>query len=242
MAMTDILISLYNYEQYVEDCIKSCLAQTNCKIILVDDCSTDSGLKVAEKYSDQIKIIALKENKGVSHARNVALKASSSEYIQILDADDMLTPNSIEERMNYFAEHPNVDVVGGETFKERGDRSYEECVRDMVSMAIHPGETPICSLMFKRSVFEEFGLFYEGLRTKEDKAFHYKIGLHRNSPMKTGIKFKKIAVSTSIVRRHGQSKRKIRGRNMVMEIDTHMKFDAYVKYLECHGLDREVRL
>ena len=235
-VMTDIVISLYNYEKYIRDCIESCLANKGTRIILVDDCSTDGGLEIAKKYKDEIKIIELKENRGVSHARNVGLRNTSHEYIQLLDADDMLTPESIKHRAEYLDTHDR-DIVAGPCFKVRDDRSYEECINTI--LPLHPSDNPICAFLFRRKVFEEFGLFNERLRSKEDKAFFYKVGIHRNSRMPRS-KFKKIDFAAAIVRRHGDSKRKKRAKNLDFEIRTNLEFDKYMKGLELNGIQEEL--
>jgi len=232
--MTDIVISLYNYEQYIEDCIKSCLALKGVRIILVDDCSTDGGLEIAKKYSSEIKIIELKKNQGVSHARNTGLRASTHEYIQLLDADDMLT--DVKDRVEYLESHDR-DIVAGQCFKLRGDDSYEKCIKAV--LPLHPSDNPICAFLFRRKVFEQYGLFNEKLRSKEDKAFFYKTGIHRNSPMPK-TKVKKIDCSAAIVRRHGDSKRKKRAKDLDFEIRTNMEFDKYVKDLEINGINEEL--
>ena len=80
-----ILISAYNIENYIRKCIETCLEQTykDYEIIVVNDCSTDKTKEILEEYSDKIKIINLPENRGLSYARNIAIKESKGDYICI---------------------------------------------------------------------------------------------------------------------------------------------------------------
>lgn len=96
-----ILIPAYNAAPWVADTIKSALAQTwaEKEIIIIDDGSTDHTLAIAQQFaSDQVTVIA-QENQGASAARNLAFARSHGDYIQWLDADDLLAPDKIALQM-----------------------------------------------------------------------------------------------------------------------------------------------
>jgi glycosyltransferase involved in cell wall biosynthesis len=99
--LVSIIIPAYNAEKWVGACIESAIAQTwNWKeIVVVDDGSTDSTLKIAESYASPIVDVVTKENGGASSARNLGLSLSQGEYVQWLDADDLLGPTKIERQM-----------------------------------------------------------------------------------------------------------------------------------------------
>lgn len=97
-----ILIPAYNAAAYIEASIQSALQQTwqNKEIIIVDDGSTDSSLTIAQSFvNNQVKVISQK-HQGACTARNRAFRESVGEYIQYLDADDLLHPEKIEHQMN----------------------------------------------------------------------------------------------------------------------------------------------
>ena len=99
--LVSIIIPVYNAEKYIEETINSAINQTwpNKEIIIVDDGSKDASLLTAQKFSsNNIKIISQK-NQGASVARNTGLNQAKGEYIQFLDADDILTPDKIEGQM-----------------------------------------------------------------------------------------------------------------------------------------------
>lgn len=115
-----VIIPNYNKEKYIEKCIDSILNQTLVpnEIIVVDDCSEDNSVEIIKKLQKQnniIKGIFLKENEGVSNARDVGIKFSKSNYITVIDSDDYYyCNNKLELEMNlikYYKEKHNEDVV-----------------------------------------------------------------------------------------------------------------------------------
>ena len=99
---------------YFESIINSNMLPQEC--IICDDGSSDKSVEIIEKYAQQfpwIKPIFFKENKGVAHATNAALKEAKSLYILRLDSDDYILPNRIEQQLEFMISHPQVDVLGG---------------------------------------------------------------------------------------------------------------------------------
>ena len=112
-----ILIPLYNSEEYIAETIDSCLTQTyeNIEIIIVDDGSADAGLSIARQYENKhtnIKVDTQK-NSGAPVARNRAFKLSTGEYIQHIDADDLLHPDKIRLQMEVLKTEDDRTVVFG---------------------------------------------------------------------------------------------------------------------------------
>jgi glycosyltransferase involved in cell wall biosynthesis len=99
--LVSILVPAYNKEGWIEDTIKSALAQTwqNKELIIVDDGSKDRTLDVIRRFeSAAVKVVA-QENQGACAARNTAYSLAQGTYIQWLDADDLLHPQKIEAQM-----------------------------------------------------------------------------------------------------------------------------------------------
>lgn len=106
--LVSIIIPVYNAEKFLADAISSALDQQwpNVEIIVVDDGSTDSSLPVANRFrSDKVKVIS-QENRGASAARNVGLSRANGDFIQFLDADDLLSPDKIYHQVNLLNENP----------------------------------------------------------------------------------------------------------------------------------------
>jgi glycosyltransferase involved in cell wall biosynthesis len=99
--LVSILIPAYNAEAYISDTLRSAIAQTweNKEIIVVDDGSKDKTFSVARQFeSDRVKVVTQK-NQGASATRNHAFSQSQGDYVQWLDADDLMAPEKTSTQM-----------------------------------------------------------------------------------------------------------------------------------------------
>lgn len=117
-----VIIPVYNAEKYLGVCLESILIQTfqDFEVIVVDDCSTDASLAVAESYLERfggrLKIICLKENTGSGAVpRNIGLENSCGKYVYFVDNDDLIIDTALETLYN-FAEEFQADAVYMEKF------------------------------------------------------------------------------------------------------------------------------
>jgi glycosyltransferase involved in cell wall biosynthesis len=88
--------------KWLADCINSCLVEDIEKIILVSDGCTNGTVSQLEQYAyinSRLKVILLKEHRGISTALNVGINACSSEYIARMDADDIHILGSLQPRL-----------------------------------------------------------------------------------------------------------------------------------------------
>jgi glycosyltransferase involved in cell wall biosynthesis len=101
--LVSILIPCYNNEKYVGEAIESALGQTypNIEVIVVDDGSTDGSLDVIKSYGSRVAW-RTGLNRGACAARNTALELCKGEYIQFLDADDLIVQDKIEKQIPYL--------------------------------------------------------------------------------------------------------------------------------------------
>jgi len=99
--LVSILIPAYNAERWISDTIKSALDQTwpRKEIIIVDDGSRDQTFRIAQQFASKNVSVVTQENYGASATRNKAFNLCQGDYIQWLDADDLLTPAKIAEQM-----------------------------------------------------------------------------------------------------------------------------------------------
>jgi glycosyltransferase involved in cell wall biosynthesis len=116
-----VIIPSYNSAAYLPRAIESALAQTytDLEIIVVDDGSTDNTPAVVRPYLDRIRYIR-QANKGLPGARNAGIRASQSEFIALLDADDAWVQEKLERQMGRFAD-PDVDIVYSDFSVEYAD-------------------------------------------------------------------------------------------------------------------------
>jgi glycosyltransferase involved in cell wall biosynthesis len=96
-----ILIPAHNAESWIGDSIRSAIAQTwrNKEIIVVDDGSTDETFKIARQFESKEVRVVTQPNQGAAVARNTAFSLAQGDYIQWLDADDILDPHKIEHQV-----------------------------------------------------------------------------------------------------------------------------------------------
>jgi glycosyltransferase involved in cell wall biosynthesis len=99
--LVSILIPAYNAQSWIVETIRSALGQTwpRKEIIVVDDGSTDQTLSIVQKFASQTVSVVTQENQGVCGARNKAYDLCQGDYIQWLDADDLLSPDKIAKQM-----------------------------------------------------------------------------------------------------------------------------------------------
>ena len=107
--LVSILIPVYNAQEYIEETIESLIEQTysNIEIILVDDGSIDSSLKILREFEKNYKHIRVysQKNSGASVARNSAFEKSTGMYIQYFDADDIMHKDKILFQIEALKHH-----------------------------------------------------------------------------------------------------------------------------------------
>lgn len=101
IPLVSILIPSYNAQEWIADTIRSAIAQTwpRTEIIVVDDGSKDATIAIARQFEAEGVRVVSQKNQGASAARNAAFLQSHGDYIQWLDADDLLAPNKIAKQM-----------------------------------------------------------------------------------------------------------------------------------------------
>lgn len=117
-----IVVPIYNVEQYMEECLNSVIGQTcasKIECILVDDCGQDNSVSIAEQfiklYTGPIpfRILHHEHNKGLSAARNTAVREANGEYVYFLDSDDHLFPDSVSNLLLVADKYPDAEIIQG---------------------------------------------------------------------------------------------------------------------------------
>ena len=101
MPQITAILPTWNRAEWLEKSIQSVLHQTfgDFELVVVDDASMDSTAEIIERYSGKIRTIVFSENRGVSAARNAAIKNSDSEWIAFLDSDDFWHPDKLQKQI-----------------------------------------------------------------------------------------------------------------------------------------------
>lgn len=162
-------MTLYNKGPFVEEAVRSVLAQTftDFELLVVDDASTDDGRsRIAAIGDPRIRIVSMDRNRGRPAAANRGFQESRGRYVAILDADDLMTPDRLGMQVAFMDRHPEVGVCGGwcECFGSSSKRfefpTDDESIR-AGSLFYVPLLYP--AAMFRRSVWEA-----SGVRCRED--------------------------------------------------------------------------
>ena len=106
--LVSILIPSYNAALWIAQTLDSALSQTwdNTEIIVVDDGSRDDSVAIISRYANRGVLLITQSNRGASAARNRALAEARGDFIQFLDADDLLSPHKIERQLSLLATRP----------------------------------------------------------------------------------------------------------------------------------------
>src|SRR5699024_761801 len=85
------------------------------KIILVNDGSNDTSIKIIKSYKDErIRVINNPKNMRIPYTRNIGLKEARGKYIAIMDADDISRADRIEKQVTYMEQNPGTDALGSD--------------------------------------------------------------------------------------------------------------------------------
>jgi glycosyltransferase involved in cell wall biosynthesis len=114
-----VVIPVYNYDQYLPECIESVLTQTyeHWELVVVDNCSTDRSGDIAEQYARKDARIRVHHNTefvDTYRNHNVACRqiAADSTYCKLLCADDWMFPECLERMVQVAEAHPTIGIVG----------------------------------------------------------------------------------------------------------------------------------
>lgn len=115
-TLVSILIPCHNAAPFLGATLESAFAQTGpaIEVILVDDGSTDDSVAIARPFEPRGLRIIAQPNRGASAARNTALRAARGDFIQFLDADDLLAPDKIARQVEALARTERDVLASGE--------------------------------------------------------------------------------------------------------------------------------
>jgi len=176
--MTDIsvVIPTYNRAFRVTRAVTSVLYQTftDYELIVVDDGSSDGTWNRLNPLAPHIRYLRHHSNLGVSAARNTGIKAARSPFIAFLDSDDYWLPEKLSVQMDFFRHHREVVACQTEeVWIRKGIRVNPRRKHLKPSGDIFESSLKLClvspsSVMLRRSLFSEVGLFDEDLPACED--------------------------------------------------------------------------
>ena len=185
MLKISVVIPTFNAADTLERAVESCLQQnfTGYEIIIVDNNSTDETLRVARALADAHDVISvLQERKqGAAAARNTGARAARGEWLQFLDADDVLLGGKWERQMELVNKNTKWIIGGYETVLSNGRRHFTPGGPDPIRGLLYSGEVGCMnSNQFKRETYLELGGMKEDLPDHEDYDLYFRMIEHNH--------------------------------------------------------------
>lgn len=186
-----VIIPAYNVSNYLLAALESVKNQTfeDFEAVIVDDGSTDNTYDIAADFcalNSRFKVVR-KSNGGLSSARNYGIENSDSDYIALLDSDDIYHPKKIETHVKTLTDNPSVGVVYSASKAVRDDGRLTPMTMSGKPIYRDPLYALMCknfvghgsNAVFRRCISEEVGEFDETLRSSEDVDFWLRVAATR---------------------------------------------------------------
>lgn len=189
-----VIIPLYNKEPYIKRALETVLNQTydNFEMIIIDDGSTDEGVRIVSSIQDtRIKVFS-QMNSGVSAARNRGALLAKNQYLAFLDADDTWEPNFLQEISNLINEFPHAGIYATnnkfiypsgkvmlESFSDLFNGNNIGIIEDYFGLFAKIQKSPFSNsnLCIPKKIYDEFGGYKEGVKLTEDSDLWCRIAL-----------------------------------------------------------------
>ncbi len=181
-----VIVPCYNAEEWLCETLDSVNAQEighdEMEIIVVDDGSTDNSAAIVKDKYPRVHLITT-ENRGPSAARNTGTRESSGEFLQYLDADDILPPGKVKRQLAVIGKDGrNIDIVYGDwrKIRENGDGIWEK--KEIIKQTLNDPEIdiftdfwcPTTAYLFRRSIVNKAGGWDATLKVVDDPYFMMK--------------------------------------------------------------------
>jgi glycosyltransferase involved in cell wall biosynthesis len=185
--LVSVVTPVYNGEKYLAECIESILAQTyqNWEYIIVNNCSTDRSLEIAQGYATQDPRIRIHNNRefvGMIQNHNIAFQqiSSESQYCKMVHADDWLFPECIMQMVKVAEAHLSVGIVGayglydtqvswdGLPYPSTVISGREICRRSLLLEGLYVFGSPT-SLLIRSALIRDRKVFYNDSNLHADK-------------------------------------------------------------------------
>lgn len=183
--LVSVVIPAYNAENFLPESIESILGQTfaDFELLILDDCSEDQTLKIAQDYSSvdsRIKVVSNDTNIGIGANRMLGVSLATGKFIAWLDADDIALPNRLASQIDFLENNLDVGVVGGaiQLFDQKGlgeIRRYHQDDAKLRKLIFRQNPVASPASTFRAEVFRVVGN-YKNIRVCEDLEMLLRVG------------------------------------------------------------------
>jgi glycosyltransferase involved in cell wall biosynthesis len=189
-----VIITSYNYGKYLGKAIRSVLEQDFPRdffeILVVDAMSTDNTPEILREYESEIKVILQEDKSGLAGGCNLGIRASSGEFIIRLDADDTFFKNALSVQVEHLEKNSQIGFVYPDYYVLREGIKTRVYLPEFNPEEIFKrGDFLGGGMMYRKSIFDLYGLYNESLRSIENYEFILRIlckgvsGLHVAQPL-----------------------------------------------------------
>ncbi|RMG23304.1 MAG: glycosyltransferase [Armatimonadetes bacterium] len=179
--LVSVLLTSYNHERWLRECVESALSQTyeQVEIIAVDDGSTDASREILRSYEPQIRLYVNERNLGTYGSLNKAMEMAEGEYCAVLNSDDKWAPTKLERQLDEMRLHPNhsfchtfgafIDDDGNRISGEPMGFPFPRMESGQHLTTFIANNTAIASsVLFRRDLARDLGGFNENLKILGD--------------------------------------------------------------------------
>jgi glycosyltransferase involved in cell wall biosynthesis len=187
-VLVSVIIPCYNVEDYIEECLNSVIFQTYkpIEIICINNNSTDSTLQKLQEFKNKYPDLILDNEfkPGANASRNKGLKISKGEWIQFLDADDLLEPTKIEHQINLLIGKSDCVSFIAAACTKRYVNGNEKLLSDLeenvliASFINKSGNT--CSNLWNKKVLIDVGMWDENIKSSQEVDLMLRIAIKYN--------------------------------------------------------------
>lgn len=253
--LVSVIVPTYNYGRFIGETLECLRAQTyaHWECVIVDDGSTDDTAEQVTRFMDgdpRFKFVR-QENARQAAAKNNGLRNSAGQYIQFLDADDLIEPQKFEQQVEFLEMHPEIDIVYGSmryfTTENPSDRLYwvwgenkpwmpeiSGSGKEILTALVQQNIMVINSPLIRRSVVDAVGLFDNALPPAED--WDYWV---RCAAAGMRFEFKDLPGTVALVRWHSSSSSQDRRRMYTSMLSIREKIEGLTGDAEVLSLNRE---
>jgi glycosyltransferase involved in cell wall biosynthesis len=188
--LVSVVIPCYNVQDYLAECLDSVFAQTyeHIEVICIDNNSTDKTLAILQDYKKEYPQIIIEKEiiAGAPSARNKGLSLAKGEWVQFLDADDLLLPNKIKHQIDLLKQHDEqVPFIAAACYLQDTAQMQQIKRVDLDTwkglFTTRLGNT--CANLFRKTHLEESGAWNAKLQSSQEYELMFRLVQNYGSPL-----------------------------------------------------------
>ena len=183
ISKVSVVMPTYNGSKYIKRAIESILGQTytNFEFLIIDDGSEDNTAEIIHSFNDKRIKYIYQDNRGPASAYNTGFKNATTDFIFVMDHDDISYPIRLEKQLEYLVKN-NLDVCGSFYLIKNEERGFIEKKRLPINdqnikreLLYRPWTLFNPTLCIQKSIFDEYGFYDEQIKVGYDYDYFLRI-------------------------------------------------------------------